>query len=90
MPWCQTVNVCVAWVGGLRCSFKVVLSFLLSDGSLPSPPVLLPQVEAVQRAAEFAPVPSRPVLTQEGFLSLCRMPPLQVRSYASAILCFPV
>ena len=32
----------------------------------------------MQRAAEVAPRPPRPVLTPEGFLALCRMPPLQV------------
>jgi hypothetical protein len=36
------------------------------------------QVEAVRRAAECPPRPPTPVLTQEGFLALCRMPPLQV------------
>lgn len=43
-------------------------------------------MEAVQRAAEYAPVPSRPVLTPEGFLSLCRMPPLQVCACVRACL----
>jgi PAB-dependent poly(A)-specific ribonuclease subunit 2 len=35
------------------------------------------QVEAVRRAAELPPLPPRPVLAPEGFLALCRMPPLQ-------------
>jgi hypothetical protein len=36
-------------------------------------------VEVVRRAAEVPPVPPSPVLTPDGFLALCRMPPLQVR-----------
>ncbi|KAL4859552.1 PAN2-PAN3 deadenylation complex catalytic subunit pan2 [Chlorella vulgaris] len=35
------------------------------------------QVEAVQRAAQCPPKPPVPVLTPDGFLALCRMPPLQ-------------
>ncbi|KAL4430743.1 hypothetical protein ABPG75_005999 [Micractinium tetrahymenae] len=35
------------------------------------------QVEVVRRAAEVAPAQPVPVLTPEGFLALCRMPPLQ-------------
>lgn len=48
----------------------------------PTPPPWLPptppQVEVVRRAAELAPAQPVPVLSPEGFLALCRMPPLQV------------
>jgi hypothetical protein len=72
------VSCCYRWLG-LAAGSKAS-AVLVSDCA---PPFLItptPQVEAVQRAAECAPVPPRPVLTQEGFLSLCRMPPLQVRA----------
>jgi hypothetical protein len=71
------MNPCVAICGWAQLHVR---SFALSLNA-PHPALLL-QVEAVQRAAECAPVPPRPVLTQEGFLSLCRMPPLQVRVWA--------
>lgn len=35
------------------------------------------QVEVVRRAVECPPMPPVPVLSPEGFLALCRMPPLQ-------------
>ncbi len=36
------------------------------------------QVEVVRQAAEVPPAQPVPVLSPEGFVALCRMPPLQV------------
>lgn len=39
----------------------------------------------VRRAAEVAPAQPVPVLSPEGFVALCRMPPLQVSSPALSL-----